>query len=218
MAVKNGSPASKERTDPAAIAINGMTVTAMIIGTVAAVLMLAAGAFYRSDWMIMLAVCFTLSVFARGFLILPVKKVRKTKARIARGYERYRITGLTLTVLYLILLLFVIIKRKEGFFYPLPVLILTLFFAAYKIASLVLNQRAYGDVDGPYTAGLRLMDIGEAAFALLLIVHAVMAIIDRTYVAAGFIWIATAIVMVLLLAASVYMVIFAGNEIRYYSA
>ena len=64
---------------------------------------------------------------------------------------------------------------------------------------------------------MELMDLGGALLALLLIVHLVAAIIDGTFVAAGILWIVTAVVFALLLAASVYMVVFADSEIRYFS-
>ena len=208
---------SREKVDAESVLINGQIVIAMAAGTAIAVLLLAAGAFYRTDWLIMLAVCAVLSAFARSYLMLPARKAKSSRTRMIKGYAKYKMSGMVLAVAFLIMLLFTIIKHKEGFFYPLPALILVAVYALIKIGSLVMDFRVFGDVDGPYTAGLKLMDLGGTLLALLLIVHLVAAIIDGTFVAAGILWIVTAAVFALLLAASVYMVVFADSEIRYFS-
>lgn len=208
---------SREKVDAESVLINGQIVIAMAAGTAFAVLLLAAGAFYRTDWLIMLAVCAVLSAFARSYLMLPARKAKSGRSRMIKGYAKYKMSGMVLAVAFLIMLLFTIIKHKEGFFYPLPALIFVALYALFKIGALVMDFRVFGDVDGPYAAGLKLMDLGGALLALLLIVHLVAAIIDGTFVAAGILWIVTAAVFALLLAASVYMVVFADSEIRYFS-
>ena len=134
-----------------------------------------------------------------------------------KGYAKYKMSGVILAVSFLIMLLFTVLKHREGFFYPLPAIIFTAVYALFKIGALVMDFRVFGEVDGPYAAGLKLMDLGGALLALLLVVHLVAAIIDGTFVAAGILWIVTAAVFALLLAASVYMIVFADSEIRYFS-
>ncbi len=212
-----GKAVSREKVDAESVLINGQIVMAMAGGTLFAVLMLVFGAFYRTDWLIMLAVCAVLSAFARSYLMLPARKAKNSRSRMIKGYAKYKMSGVILAVSFLIMLLFTVIKHREGFFYPLPAIIFTAVYALFKIGALVMDFRVFGEVDGPYAAGLKLMDLGGALLALLLVVHLVAAIIDGTFVAAGILWIVTAAVFALLLAASVYMIVFADSEIRYFS-
>ena len=212
-----GRTASRENVDAESVLINGQIVTAMAAGTAFALLMLVCGVLYRTDWLIMLAVCAVLSAFARSYLMLPARKAKNGRSRMIKGYAKYKMSGIVLAAAFLIILLFTIIKHREGFFYPLPALILVAAFSLFKIGATVMDFRVFGDVDGPYAAGLKLMDLGGALMAVLLVVHLVAAIIDGTFVAAGILWIVTAAVFALLLAASGYMVVFADSEIRYFS-
>ena len=217
MSNTKGRTGSRDKVDAETVMINGQIVAAMAAGTVFAVLMLVSGALYRTDWLIMLAVCEVFGTFARSYLMLPARKAKNSRSRMIKGYAKYRMSGMVLAVSFLIMLLFTIIKHKEGFFYPLPALIFVAVYALVKIGTLVMDSRVFADSDGPYVAGLRLMDLGGALFAVLLAVHLIAALIDGTFVAAGILWIVTAAVFALLLAASVYMVIFADSEIRYFS-
>ncbi len=206
----------KEKTDPAAVAINGMMITNMIVDIAAAVILLLCGMLYRSDWMTMLAISFTLTACARGYLLLPARKSEQVRNKV-RGYQKYKLSGMILSILYLALLLFIVVKRKEGFFYPVPVLIVICVFAVYKILAMVVDSRAFSEADGPYTAGLRILDLVETVFAVLLLIQGVFAAASGAYVAAGMVWILSAAVSCILLLASIYMVVFADGEIRLYS-
>ena len=212
----NRKGTAREKTDPAAVTINELQIINMIVDIAAAVFLLACGTLYRSDWMIMLAISFTLAACARGYLLLPGRKSGQSRNKI-RGYQKYKLSGMILSVLYLILLLFIVIRRKEGFFYPLPVLIVICIYSVYKILAMAMDLRAFAETDGPYTAGLRIMDLEETVFAVLLLIQAVFAAVSGAYVAAGMIWILSAVVTCILLLASIYMVVFADSEIRHYS-
>ena len=207
---------AKEKADPAALAINGMMLTNMIVDIAAAVIMLVCGVLYRSDWMFMLAISFTLGACARGYLLLPVRKSEQTRNRV-RGYQKYKLSGMILSILNLVILLFIVVKRKEGFFYPVPVLIAVCAYAVYKAFALVTDLRAFAQTDGPYTAGLRIMELGETLFTVLLVIQAVFAEVSGAYVASGMVWILSAVVSLILLLVSLYMVVFADSEIRYFS-
>ena len=207
---------AKEKTDPAAVTINGMMITNMIVDIAAAVFVLLCGVLYRSDWMIMLAISFTLTACARGYLLLPARRSEQVRNKI-RGYQKYKLSGMILSVLYLVLLLFIVVKRKEGFFYPVPVLIVICALAVYKILAMVMDFRAFSEADGPYTAGLRILDLVETVFAVLLLIQIVFAAASGAYVASGMVWILSAVVSCILLLASIYMVVFADGEIRLYS-
>ncbi|MBP3902222.1 MAG: hypothetical protein J6D53_12360 [Blautia sp.] len=216
-AASRGKAAAREKVDAESVLINGQIVMAMAAGTAFAVLMLVSGALYRTDWLIMLAVCAVLSALARSYLMLPARKAKNSRSRMIKGYAKYKMSGMILAVSFLIMLLFTVIKHREGFFYPLPAIIFAAIYALFKIGALVMDLRVFGEVDGPYAAGLKLMDLGGALLAVLLVVHLVAAIVDGTFVAAGILWIVTAVVFALLLAASVYMIVFADSEIRYFS-
>ena len=122
-----------------------------------------------------------------------------------------------LSILNLVILLFIVVKRKEGFFYPVPVLIAVCAYAVYKAFALVTDLRAFAQTDGPYTAGLRIMELGETLFTVLLVIQAVFAEVSGAYVASGMVWILSAVVSLILLLVSLYMVVFADSEIRYFS-
>lgn len=213
-----GKTASKGTTDPVSVTINEMSVIRMLVSVGVAALMLIAGGFYRTDWLIMLAVSYVFSAFARSYLMLPARISVKSRSRMVKGYQKYRIVGMILSGLYLVLLLFIILKRKEGFFYPIPVLVITAGFALFRIAAMLMDFRTFARVEGPYTAGLRLLDLGETVFAVLLLVHLALAIADGKFVASGFLWLVSAIIIGMLMCASAYMVVFADGEIRNYSA
>ena len=213
-----GKAGPKERIDPAAVRINQMLTLEIIVSTACAAVMLFAGGWYRSDWLIMLGIVILAGAFARGCLLLPAHRPGRKRSRLMKGYQKYRLSGIILAFFYLAALVFTIVKRKEGFFYPLPILIITVLYAVYRIAALLLDMRLFADAEGPYTAGLRILDLEDAALAFLLIIHVIAAALSGAFVASGFLWILTALISILLLAASVYMVVFADGEIRHYSA
>ncbi|MBQ9064891.1 MAG: hypothetical protein IJ123_05550 [Blautia sp.] len=217
MAVKKGRAVPAEKMDPAAVEINRGMVISITVNTAIAVIMLVFGGWYRTDWLIMLAIGLLISGFARSMLFLPARKPGRVKSRILKGYQKYRLSGIILAALYLVMVVFVVLKHKEGFFYPLPVLLATAVLAVYKIAALVYDMRLFMETEGPYTAGLRIMDLGEALFACMLIIQLIAAALSGVFVADGIIWIVTVVFCALLFAASIYMIIFADGEIRYHS-
>jgi len=217
MAEMRAKAGPRERIDPAAVRINQMLTAGMIVSTAAAAIMLFAGGWYRADWLIMLGIVILAGAFARGCLMLPAHRPGKKRSRLLKGFQKYRLSGMILAFFYLAMLVFTIVKRKEGFFYPLPVMIITVLYAVFRIAALVLDMRLFAKTEGPYTAGLRILDLEDAVLSVLLIIHVIAAALSGAFVASGFLWIFTAIVSVLLLAVSAYMVVFAEGEIRYYS-
>lgn len=199
-----------------AVDANYYVVMSVAVGTVFALSLLVTGVVLKSEWFLMLAVYYAVLSFGRSYFLVPARRGRTSRSYLIRGYQKVRMAGILFILFQLILLLFIILKRKEGYFYPVPVRVLLSVFILFRLFLLYQDYIISFGGTGPYAMALKCEDALGFLMGILFIVHILFAVSKGSNIPGESLWVVGAAIFGVQILCSGYLLLFSYGKIRSY--